>query len=128
MGGDGVGVVGRRVCGFHVDFCVFLGKRKLGMKGVYIMCSSFPIFSKALMAKSRSFLVNAAFIIVRILALSRATIGKTIGSANTPSSKSLALSFLAIPLSPTITGVMGVSLLSMLKPRSFEFCWKTVYS
>ena len=83
------------------------------------MWSSFPIFSNAPIAKSKSFLVNAAFIIVLILALSRATIGKTIGSAKTPSSKSLALSFFAMPLSPTITGVIGVSLLPMLKPRSF---------
>ncbi len=83
------------------------------------MCSSLPIFSKAPIAKSKSSLVNAAFIIVLILALSRATIGNTIGSANTPSSKSLVLSFLAMPLSPTITGVMGVSLLPMLKPKSF---------
>jgi len=34
----------------------------------YIMCSSFPIFPKASMAKPRSSLVKAAFMIVLILA------------------------------------------------------------
>jgi hypothetical protein len=73
-----------------------------------MICSSFPIFSKAAIAKFRSFFVSYAFIIVLILALSRATIGYTIGKANTLSSKSLALSFFAMPLSPTIIGVIGV--------------------
>ena len=122
VGGNADSLVERKVCGIYVDLCVVsienVGRRRVS----YVYVQFFFDFFESLVAKSRSFLVNAAFIIVLIRALSRATIGKTIGSANTPSSKSLALSFLAIPLSPTITGVMGVSLLSMLKPRSFEFC------
>lgn len=41
----------------------------------HIMCSSFPIFSNASIAKSKSSLVMAAFIMVLMRALSRATIG-----------------------------------------------------
>src|SRR3972149_10360097 len=54
--------------------------------------------------------------IVRMRALSFATIGYTIGSANTPRSNSRWLSFLAIVGSPHITGVIGVSLRPMSKP------------
>ncbi len=46
--------------------------------------------------------------IVRMRALSFATIGKTIGRAKTPSSKRRALSRFAAALSPTMIGVIGV--------------------
>src|SRR2546425_5138276 len=52
----------------------------------------------------------------RMRALSFATIGYTIGNANTPSSNNRSLKRFAIAESPSMTGVMGVSLRPMSKP------------
>src|SRR6267143_5355251 len=60
----------------------------------------------------------------RIRALSFATMGKTIGNANTPSSKSRSLNLFAIAESPNLTGVMGVALLPMSKPSETRFFLK----
>src|SRR5579871_1001551 len=84
----------------------------------YRIASSRPAFSKAPMANSTSSTLRAAFMIVRIRALSLATMGNTIGRANTPSSYSRWLSWRAMALSPTITGVMGVALWPMLNPSA----------
>src|SRR3989304_1700313 len=79
--------------------------------------SSFPIFSYAASASSRSFRFRPAVTMFRMRALSRATSGKTIGTANTFSSNSRLLNFCASAESPSITGVIGVSLCPMSKPR-----------
>src|SRR2546430_16690682 len=52
----------------------------------------------------------------RIRARSFATIGKTIGKANTPSSNNRSLNRFAVAESPSITGVIGVSLRPMSNP------------
>src|SRR5438552_4481177 len=82
--------------------------------------SFLPAFSNASAAWSRSFLVCALVTIVRILALSLPTIGNTIGRTNTPRLNISSASLWAFPLSPTMTGVMGVSLCPVSKPSSFN--------
>src|SRR5256712_4590209 len=52
----------------------------------------------------------------RMRARSFATIGYTIGSAKTPSSNRRWLNRFAVAESPSMTGVIGVSLLPMSKP------------
>src|SRR2546421_11045127 len=52
----------------------------------------------------------------RIRARSFATIGKTIGKANTPSSNNRSLNRFAIAESPSKTGVIGVALRPMSNP------------
>src|SRR5438128_12125088 len=52
----------------------------------------------------------------RIRARSFATIGKTIGKANTPSSNNRSLNRFAMAESPRITGVIGVALRPMSNP------------
>src|SRR5436190_1286303 len=52
----------------------------------------------------------------RIRARSFATIGKTIGKANTPSSNNRSLNRFAIVESPSMTGVIGVALRPMSNP------------
>src|SRR6266566_9376469 len=79
-----------------------------------------PAFSNASAAWSRSFLVWVLVTIVRILALSLPTIGKTIGRTNTPSLNISSASLWAFPLSPTMIGVMGVSLCPVSNPRSLS--------
>ena len=64
----------------------------------------------------------AAVTIVRTRALSRATVGKAMPCANTPSSNSRSDSFIARLPSPAITGVIGLSLRPVLNPRSFRPC------
>ena len=58
----------------------------------------------------------AAVTIVRMRALSRATVGKTTGWAKTPSSSRRSLNRPAVAESPIITGVIGVSLAPVSKP------------
>src|SRR3989454_12592064 len=82
--------------------------------------SFLPAFLNASVAWSRSFLVCALVTIVRILALSLPTIGNTIGRTNTPSLNISSASLWAFPLSPTMTGVMGVSLCPVSKLSSFN--------
>src|SRR5437660_11417044 len=82
--------------------------------------SFLPAFSTASAAWSRSFSECALVTIVRILALSLPTIGNTIGRTNTPSLNISSASLWAFPLSLTMTGVMGVSLCPVAKPRSFN--------
>ena len=79
----------------------------------YRIFSFFPCFSNAESALSQSSFVSPAFIMVRMRDLSRATIGNTIGKANTPSSKSPTLRACALADSPHIAGVMGVVELPM---------------
>ena len=62
--------------------------------------------------------MRPAFIMVRIRALSRATIGKTMGRANMSFFMSASESVLAVWLSPTMTGVIAVSLCPVSKPMS----------
>src|SRR6266540_1941499 len=54
---------------------------------------------------------------LRMRALSFPTIGYTIGNANTPSSNNRSEKRFAIAESPSMTGVMGVSLRPMSKPN-----------
>lgn len=74
-----------RVCCGLFGHCAIANELKIKKNeerwGYFISSSSFPIFSILSIAKSSSSLVCSAVIIVLILALSRATIGKTIGSA-----------------------------------------------
>src|SRR5260370_12850 len=69
--------------------------------------------SKALESSS---LVCSAVTIVRTRHLSAGTVGYTIPCANTPSSKRRLLNCIARAPSPTITGVIGVSLFPVLNP------------
>src|SRR6185503_3182681 len=83
-----------------------------------IIPSSAPTFRKISRANWSSASVCEAVTIVRTLALSRATVGKVMPCANTPSSKSRSESRMARALSPTMTGVMGLSLVPVLKPSA----------
>ena len=57
---------------------------------------------------------------VRRRALSRATVGKPMLCAKTPRSNSVSDIFAAVAASPTITGVIGLSLMPVLKPSCLE--------
>ena len=82
--------------------------------------SSRPTFANTSSANCSSSRVCVAVTIVRTRALSRATVGKAMPCANTPSSNSRSDSFIASAPSPTITGVIGLSLSPVLKPSAFE--------
>ena len=62
--------------------------------------------------------VCVAVTIVRTRALSRATVGNPMPCAKTPFANSRSDSFIASAPSPTMTGVIGLSLMPVLKPRS----------
>ena len=53
------------------------------------------------------------------------TIGKMMGEAKTPFSKSMALKALALSSSPIITGMIGVSEWPISKPSSLKPCAKS---
>src|SRR6185436_2168604 len=76
-----------------------------------------PTAANASSAYCRSSRVCVAVTIVRTRALSRATVGKAIPCANTPRSKSLSDSSIALAPSPAMTVVIGLSLSPVLKPR-----------
>ena len=69
-------------------------------------------------ANCSSSCVCVAVTIVRTRALSRATVGNAMPCANTPSSNSRSDSFMASAPSPTMTGVIGLSLRPVLKPSA----------
>ena len=77
---------------------------------------SLPTFEKSSTARLRSSLEWAAETMQRILAVPFGTVGKTMAVAKTPFSNSFALKVLASWASPIMTGVIGVSLLPVLKP------------
>src|SRR5450755_867031 len=57
---------------------------------------------------------------VRRRALPSATVGKPIAPAKTPSSNNSRENWNALPASPTMIGVIGVSLLPVLNPNFFS--------
>src|SRR5439155_770549 len=85
-----------------------------------VWASLVPAFPNASVTWSRCFLLCALVTIVRILALSLPTIRNTIGRTNTPSLNISSASLWAFPLSPTMTGVISVSLCPVSKPSSFN--------
>ena len=65
-----------------------------------------------------------AVTMVRTRALPWATVGKPMPCANTPSSNSRSDSFIASAASPTITGVIGLSLHAGVEAERFEAALK----
>src|ERR1039458_2492467 len=84
----------------------------------------FPTFWKTSSAWSSSGLVWVAVTMVRTRALPFGTVGKPMPVASTPSAKSSRESSCATLASPTITGVMGVSLIPVLNPADIKPCLK----
>src|ERR1022692_1931617 len=80
----------------------------------------FPHPPEHLQRLSSSALVCVAVTIVRTRALPFATVGNPMPVASTPSAKSSRESSCATLASPTITGVMGVSLIPVLNPADID--------
>ena len=80
--------------------------------------SSSTAVANASRAKVRSSRVCVAVTIVRTRALPCGTVGKPMPCANTPSSNSRSESFMASAASPTMTGVIGLSLRPVSRPRA----------
>src|SRR5262249_22407923 len=81
--------------------------------------NALPTDSKAASACSRSSCEWAAVFMTRMRAAPLATVGKPIAIAKTPFSNNWRLNACASDASPSITGIIGVSLWPMSKPR---FC------
>src|SRR5436190_14666067 len=90
--------------------------RELGVRHPAISPSSRPTLANASRARSSWASAWAAVTIVRIRALSIATVGKTTGWAKTPSSNRRWLNRPAVSGSPIMTGVIGVSDRPVSKP------------
>src|SRR5687767_10878639 len=80
--------------------------------------SSPPTRAKQFRANCSSSRVCVAVTIVRTRAFPRATVGKPMPWAKTPSSNSRSENFIASAASPTITGVIGLSLTPVSKPSA----------
>ena len=82
--------------------------------------SSRPTLANASSANCRSSRVWVAVTMVRTRALSRATVGKPMPWAKTPSAKRRSESRIAVAASPTMTGVIGLSLAPVLNPSAWS--------
>lgn len=78
---------------------------------------SFPTFSKMAIARSSCSVVCPAVTMQRTRPVPLGTVGNTIGPMNKPFSKSFLENSRVFASSPMMTGVIGVSLCPVLKPR-----------